>query len=280
MSRSGSQGKWVASPVTEEDITGLREARYLTAEIPHGLPAKAQTFNVKPKVVDGEHAECSDAMVSKLAKVTSPKGAFMETIKASLLAANAQAAEVSELKQKLKLADEEIVLINKRRDEAQDGAAEVETLRGELAQAKVQARVSNAVADKGAADLKAEQATRHQFEERISVVEQELKDTVRKYESLEKENKPKATELDKALQEAKDARSESRAAHEEIRQAGQIAADAFADLPKSAANATQFFQAQEGHATAKLFWSQFAAQERPAFLNDQMAQWAKLHKIY
>ena len=38
---------------------------------------------------------------------------------ASLLAATAQAAEVSELKQKLKLADEDIVLINKRLDEAQ-----------------------------------------------------------------------------------------------------------------------------------------------------------------
>ena len=29
----------------------------------------------------------------------------------------------------------------------------------------------------------------------------------------------------------------------------------------------------------KLFWSQFAAQERPALLNDQMAQWAELHKM-
>ena len=55
--------------------------------------------------------------------------------------------------------------------------------------------------------------------------------------------------------------------------------DAFADLPKSAADAAQFFQAQEGHATEKLFWSQFAAQERPVLLNDQMAQWAKLHKM-
>nr|XP_020155682.1 neurofilament heavy polypeptide-like [Aegilops tauschii subsp. strangulata] len=69
--------------------------------------------------------------------------------------ATTQAAEVSELKQKLKLADEDIVLMNKRLDEAQDGAAAVETLRGELAQAKEQARVSSAAADKAAADLKA-----------------------------------------------------------------------------------------------------------------------------
>ena len=40
--------------------------------------------------------------------------------------------------------------------EIADGTAEVETLRGDLAWAKEQARVSNAAADKAAADLKAE----------------------------------------------------------------------------------------------------------------------------
>ena len=29
----------------------------------------------------------------------------------------------------------------------------------------------------------------------------------------------------------------------------------------------------------KLFWSQFTAQERPSLLNDQMVQWAELHRI-
>ena len=29
----------------------------------------------------------------------------------------------------------------------------------------------------------------------------------------------------------------------------------------------------------KLFWSQFAMQEHSALLNDQMAQWAELHKM-
>ena len=51
------------------------------------------------------------------------------------------------------------------------------------------------------------------------------------------------------------------------------------DLPKSAADAAQFFQAHEGYATEKLFWSQFMGQERPVLLNDQMAQWAELHKM-
>src|SRR5215216_2686002 len=185
-----------------------------------------------------------------------------------------------------------------------DGAAEVETLRGELAQAKEQARVSKAVADKAAPALETEQAARRRFEDRVAEVEQELKDAARKCESLEEENKAKGAKLAKALQDAKEAWSESRAVREEIRQAGQIAAgkpfllqakfgcpryallnrlwsspDAYADLPKSAMDASQFFRAQEVYTTEKLFWSQFAGQERSTLLNDQMAQWAELHKM-
>ena len=33
-----------------------------------------KVFNVKPKVVDGQHAECGGAMVSKLPNITWPKG--------------------------------------------------------------------------------------------------------------------------------------------------------------------------------------------------------------
>ena len=38
-------------------------------------------FNVKPKVVDGQHAECGGAMISKLPNATWPKGAFIKTVK-------------------------------------------------------------------------------------------------------------------------------------------------------------------------------------------------------
>ena len=31
--------------------------------------------------------------------------------------------------------------------------------------------------------------------------------------------------------------------------------------------------------TEKPFWTQFAGQERPVLLNDQMAQWAVLHNM-
>ena len=110
-------------------------------------------------------------------------------------------------------------------------------------------------------------------------------------------------DLDKALQEAKEAQSESREAREEIRQAGEVAAgkpfllqnkfgnpkyaplnqiwsslDVFMDLPKSVVDANQLFHAQEGHATEKLFWSQFDTPKRP-LLNEQMAEWAELHKM-
>ena len=55
--------------------------------------------------------------------------------------------------------------------------------------------------------------------------------------------------------------------------------DAFLDLPKSVSDAAQFFQAKEGHATEKLFWSQFSTPKRPLLLNEQMAQWAELHRL-
>ena len=36
---------------------------------------------MKPKVVDGQHAECGGAMVSKLTNVSWPKGTFVESVK-------------------------------------------------------------------------------------------------------------------------------------------------------------------------------------------------------
>ena len=44
MSGSNLQGRRMASSVTEEDIKKLREARYLTAEISHRLPARGQVI--------------------------------------------------------------------------------------------------------------------------------------------------------------------------------------------------------------------------------------------
>ena len=100
-----------------------------------------------------------------------------------------------------------------------DGAAAVEILRAELARAKEQARFSNAAAEKASAELKAEQAARRQDEEKISMMALELKNATSRCEFLEKESKALTVDLNKALQEAREARSESRAAREEARQA-------------------------------------------------------------
>ena len=40
-----------------------------------------KTFNVKPKVVSGQQAECGGAMVGKMPNVTWPEGSFVETVK-------------------------------------------------------------------------------------------------------------------------------------------------------------------------------------------------------
>ena len=52
----------------------------------------------------------------------------------------------------------------------------------------------------------------------------ELQNATSRYELLERENQEKTTDLEKALQAAKETCSEIRAAPEEIRQAGEIAA--------------------------------------------------------
>ena len=127
----------------------------------------------------------------------------------------------------------------------------------------------------------------------MTELEQALKDAAGKCEALEEKNKAQAVDLAKALHEAKEARTESRAAREEIKQAEQIAVGkpfllqskfggqkyalltrlwsspyAFADLPKSAADAAQYFRAQEGNTTEKLFWSLYLVPKRLALLNN------------
>ena len=98
----------------------------------------------------------------------------------------------------------------------------------------------------------------------------ELKDGAGRYQLLEKENQAKSADLKKALDAAKETRSEIRDAREELRQAGEIAAgnpyllrmkfldpkyapldrrwspaDVYADLAKSTADAAKFFEDQK-----------------------------------
>nr|XP_040258564.1 neurofilament medium polypeptide-like [Aegilops tauschii subsp. strangulata] len=173
-----------------------------------------------------EEVESDSPHKGRKKRVTSedPKGEVPKRGKASLLVATAQAAEVSELNRKLKVANEEIDRINKRFNETQVGATEVETLKGALTQAKKEVEANKAAADKAAAELKTEQATRRQHEARVAEVEQELKDAIGKCEALEEKTSALSTELAKAFHDAKAARVESRSARKEIHQAKQIAA--------------------------------------------------------
>ena len=159
-------------------------------------------------------------------------------------------------------------------------AAAIEALRAELTLAKEQARVRNAAALKAAADLKAEQAAHLQSEEKIAEMVVELRDATGRYELIEKENQTKAAGLKKALDAAKETRSEIRAAREKLRQDGDIApgspyllrmrfgdhkyapldqlmstTDAYADLAKSMADATKFYMDQKDNDIERLFWS-------------------------
>ena len=105
-----------------------------------------------------------------------------------------------------------------------DGAAAVEALRAELAQAKEQARASNAAALKAAEELRAEQAAHRRSEEKIAEMAEELKNATDRYVLLEKENKASSAELDKALNAAKEMRTEIRGMREELQQADKIVA--------------------------------------------------------
>ena len=86
----------------------------------------------------------------------------------------------------------------------------METLWAELARAKEQARMSDAAALKAVEELKAEQAARHQSKEKMARMATELEDAANRHELLEKENQEKAADLKKALEAAKETRSEMR----------------------------------------------------------------------
>ena len=56
-------------------------------------------------------------------------------------------------------------------------------------------------------------------------------------------------------------------------------ADAYLKLGKSVVDATENFKDQKDHEVERLFWSQFSAPTRPLLLNEQMAEWAELHRL-
>ncbi|XBI44926.1 hypothetical protein VPH35_109521 [Triticum aestivum] len=215
-----------------------------------------------------------------------------------------QSVEVAELRRQIGSIDADITLVNKRLEESQDGAAAVEALRVELAQAKEQARASNAAALKADEELRAEQAADRRSNEKIAEMAEELKNAADRYVLLEKENKASSAELDKALNAAKEMRTEIRGMREELEQADKIMArgsyllrtkfldpkyaplarrwspaDAYADLTNSTTDASKFFEDQGDKEVEKIFWSQFNAPTRPLPLNEKVAAVAELHRL-
>ena len=149
-----------------------------------------------------------------------------------------------------------------------------------------------------------EQAAREKHEARVREVQQELQDVVNKCESLERKFADQESELAKARLSAQEARVEAQGALQEIQEARKIAAGkafimqrryvrkryllltriwsspgAFADLLCSVADAAEFFRAEEGSSTKKLFWSQYLALEHPVPLSDQLKQLIELHRL-
>ena len=100
----------------------------------------------------------------------------------------------------------------------------MESLRVELAQAKEQARRSNAAASRAAEELAAERVAHCRSREEMAEMAVKLKDATDRSEALGKERLAGQEYLGKATAEAKDARSAMRAIKEELRQAGDIVA--------------------------------------------------------
>ena len=148
-----------------------------------------------------------------------------------------------------------------------------------------------------------ERAEREKQEARVGEVQQELQEFVKKYESLERDSKTQGSELAKALENAQNAKAEAQKALQEIEAVKKIAAGkafimqskhvketfllltrirsspgAFADLPSSVSDAAEFYRAEEGSSTEKLFWSQYTGTEHPMPLSDQLKQLVELHK--
>ena len=133
-----------------------------------------------------------------------------------------------------------------------------------------------------------ERAEREKQEARVDEVQQELQEFDKKYKSLEHDSKTQGSELAKALENAQNAKAKAQKALQEIEAIKKIAAGkafimqskhvketfvlltrvrsspgAFADLPRSVSDAAEFYRAEEGSSTEKLFWSQYIGIKHP-----------------
>ncbi|XBI01253.1 hypothetical protein VPH35_130073 [Triticum aestivum] len=197
--------------------------------------------------------------------------------------------EVFGLKQSLERAKKELGQLKKQLEDNQGVTTKVEALKKAVAEAEKKAAK--------------EQAIREKHEARVTEVQQELQEAVRRCETLEQSLTDKESKLTKARQAAHDARGEAQGALQDIQRARKIvegkafsmqskyvkerfllltrirsSLGAFVDLPRSVSDAAQFYRAKEASSTEKLFWSQYLAPEHPAPFIDQLKQLVELHR--
>ena len=138
-----------------------------------------------------------------------------------------------------------------------------------------------------------QQVARKKLKARVDEVQKELQDAVKKCEALERDASVQETELAKARQSMETARNEAQGTLQATHEARKIAAGkafsmqskcvkrkyllltrirsspgAFADLSCSVSDAAEFFWAEEGSSTEKLFWSQYLAPKHPVPFSD------------
>ena len=125
-----------------------------------------------------------------------------------------------------------------------------------------------------------ERTEREKHKARVGEVQQEIQALVAKLEALELDSKTRESELAAALESAKSAKAKAQKALQEINAMKKIAAGkafymqskhvkvnyrlltrirsspgAFVDFPHNVSDAAQFYQAEDGSSTEKLFWS-------------------------
>ena len=140
-----------------------------------------------------------------------------------------------------------------------------------------------------------ERIEREKQEARVGEVQQELEALAKKHESLELDSKTRESKLAQALESVRGAKAEAHKALQEIDAAKKIATGKafnmqsknvnkkylvltqiqsspgdFVDLPRSVTDTAEFFRAEEGGSTEKLFWSQYLAPEHPMPFNGQL----------
>ncbi|XP_020150077.4 uncharacterized protein [Aegilops tauschii subsp. strangulata] len=188
--------------------------------------------------------------------------------------------ELDELNYKHEWSEEDLnLLLKEQMDKAQAATAEMEALRAELKNAQTEAEQQRATSEKSNTELSEERDARRKDQARILEVEQDLKGLYAERDVLQADKKNDAAELKRLELAHNEAQVQARSDREELRQVSEIAAGTFVDLPRSAADACQYFNEREDAAEQKAFWAQFQVSSHPPLLGDQMKQLMELHRV-